>query len=270
MGSKSDTSQRLVMSVFPHIEDFTKNFNDWVYYITFGYNIHLDHFIDKRGRSYKNRIDYITSNKENIVKDVKKIAGEFEKTCLNDIRKILGSGITTDFSQFFSADGESMSMKLSSIASNKIGQLKYSNEEITKEKYEKMIATRAIIFGVPINISEKYNIAFKNPASVRVFNKAHTKKIKKTLILYTLSESINNYEPSVFCDKLFNNFNKKKDILSIRYDDLKWDNFKSLVDKIGNTCRSYFGSTDYSVSYSNLNKYGYSATPHSFIELVEN
>jgi len=49
---------------------------------------------------------------------------------------------------------------------------------------------------------------------------------------------------------------------------MKWYSLNILTNKIYNMCRKDFGSNDYSVSYSNLNKYGYSVTPKSFIELI--
>lgn len=270
MSSKEELSNKLVISVFPHIEEFSTDFNDWVYYITFGYNVMIDHFIDIKEKDIESRIQYVIDNKDDVINSIKGKAIEFERTCLQDVKDKLGQGIKIEFPQFFSANGESMGIKITNTMANKISQLKNpSKSNISKKEYVKMVTTRATIFGVPINISDAYNDIFKHPQSIALFNKAHSKTLRKTLILYILSEAIKNYSPDEFRNKIFNNFNKKKDILSIKYDDLTWESIDALANKTGKMCREYFGSTDYSVSYSNLNKYGYSATPRSFVESME-
>ena len=251
---------RLVLSILPHTEKIVFDFNDWVYYLIFGFNIDF--------RKIFTPLLHIKNPSEEIYDDIIdqiEIQGRmFEKNVLEMVKKNISPGLRVESHQFFSSDGDSIKSEVSSKIESKVSSIRKSISQGEIEFSDTPM--RPIIFSLPFTISPIYNSIFSKPSGINIFMRQYKDTDQKRILFFTLNAALNSSSFDEFESILVKRVAMRKGVSDLKISQMNWKRFEHISTTLSSMCRSIFGSNQLSKSSSNLLKYGFSPTG-SYLQL---
>lgn len=256
--NKPETN-KLVLSVLPHTERISFDFNDWVYYLIFGFNIDF-HRVFTSGITVS---DMSEDEFQSFVDEVELQGKEFEKNVLTMIKNSVGCGLHIESYQLFSSDGDSLRSEVSSKIDTKLASIRKSNGQNIEELFS---PTRPIIFSLPLTITPSYNLIFNRPSGISIFTKDYRDPDQKKILFFVLNTALNSSDFEDFEKNLVEGIESRRKISNLKVSQMNWGKLENIANSLSTMCHSTFGSNQFSKNSSNLLKYGFSPTG-SFLQL---
>lgn len=256
---KTTEKNKIILSVLPHTEHISFDFDNWVYYLIFGFNIDF-----RRVFPSPEIVSNMSEDEfQSLINHVEHQGKKFERNVIAFIKNKIGSGLHIDSYQLYSSDGNSLKSQISVKIDNRLASIRKNGVCVDSEILE---PTRPIIFSLPFTISPTYNAIFNRPSGISIFTKEYTRTHQKKILFFTLNTALNSCGFDEFEQLLVSGITTRKKISDLDILQMNWEKFRHIADTISQMCRSIFGSNQFSKNSSNLLKYGFSPNG-SFLQL---